>query len=151
MSRAEAAVLACTLCAWLLVLPPQPAAAQIDRDHRDSTAHSARFPEATIGISATVYADELVFDALGSASLRFTGTSIDTLRLVDISGLPETVEPGVVYRNVSLRLEFSATLDEDEILSLLLGAEPTLQNDGGTMRATPRIPDDNLRSQREER
>ncbi len=89
----------------------RPAAAQ-ERPPADTTRAAApAAPDLSIRARAT--ARTLRFDVAPEASVRVWACPLaDTVRLVDRGGLPRPVQPGVVYRDVTVSVEYAAVLSE---------------------------------------
>lgn len=78
---------------------------------------------ADISITATVSARELKFEVVPNPTVEFPGTFLrDTAWEAERENLPRPVEPGVIYRNIAVRLVISSAFpDIDRILSDALG------------------------------
>ncbi|HEX7240409.1 MAG TPA: hypothetical protein VF263_09100 [Longimicrobiaceae bacterium] len=90
----------------------RPAAAQ-ERARADSTARAAAPAAPDLSIRARATVRTLRFDVAPEASVRVWACPLaDTTRLVDRGGLPRPVQPGVVYRDVRVSVEYAAVLSE---------------------------------------
>ena len=89
----------------------RPAAAQ-ERARADSARPAApAAPDLSIRARATTRT--LRFDVQPEASVRVWACPLaDTTRLVERGGLPRPVQPGVVYRDVTVSAEYAAVLSE---------------------------------------
>lgn len=78
---------------------------------------------ADISITATVTARELKFEVVPNPTVEFPGTfSRETVWEAERENLPRPVEPGVIYRNIAVRLVISSAFpDIDRIVSDALG------------------------------
>lgn len=82
--------------------------------------------EGDVVLVANVTAEELVFEAVPDPKVEFVGgPNNKTIWEAQRFNLPDRVEPGVVYRNVGIRLKIISTLPEIErIVSEALGEIP---------------------------
>jgi hypothetical protein len=68
-----------------------------------------------VEIAASVRADELRFECKPAVTLRAYANSPATAeRLSERDNLPEEIEPGATYCNVSVRWRLAARLDDPE-------------------------------------
>lgn len=75
----------------------------------------------TVEVRAAVRASELRFEARPRATVRaWACPGVDTVH-VERNGLPDPVEPGVTYRNVSASIQVHAALAADTTLLRMLG------------------------------
>ena len=109
----------------LLISLVAPADAQSQRERRrPQTAQQppARLKaneSADISITATVSARELKFEVVPNVKVEFPGTFMrDTVWEAERENLPRPVEPGVIYRNITVRVVISSIFPElDKVVS----------------------------------
>ena len=85
-----------------------------------TTSESFENPEtAEVSITANVTAGELKFDAVLNPNVEFPGKpERATVWESDRRNLPQTVEPGVAYRNIGIRLRIASRFaDIDRIVA----------------------------------
>ncbi len=77
-------------------------------------------------ILVNLTADELKFDVVREAKVEFPGTKDrSTVWITDRQNLPETLEPGVTYRNIGIQLRISSRFrDIEQIVREALGEAP---------------------------
>ena len=100
----------------------EAAAQQIDPCPTGSTVSSDREPD--VVIRARVHADELRFETQPEVDVRLTGCAIlDTIRVTERINLPDPVEPGVTYRDVTVGVEIMGYLNVQCLLPELVQPE----------------------------
>ena len=99
---------------------PQPASKPQEKRQADSS------DKADISFTATVKARELRFEVVPNTKVEFTGTQgNDTSSKADRENLPDSVQPGVTYRDIGVRLVIRSIFpDIDRIVSEALGEKP---------------------------
>ena len=120
MTRYKVLMRRAALLIALALAPPVAALAQ-ERPERppDLPRQSSALPD--IEIKASVKARELKFEQVGNASVEFPGKPRrKTVSEFDRGNLPDPVSPGVVYRDIDVRLVITTTFDE--ILRAITGA-----------------------------
>jgi hypothetical protein len=97
--------------------PQQP-----DPSKQASNANQSS-PQPDIEISARVTIREMKFEQVGNPKVEFSGTpKRDTVWDADRANLPSQVEPGVTYKNVTVRLLITSSFaDVEQFLKQLLG------------------------------
>lgn len=72
-----------------------------------------------IAITATVWAKELKFEVVPAPTVEFSGSKPrQTVWEADRANLPNQVEPGVVYRDVGIRLRIFSRFSEIQRIAL---------------------------------
>jgi hypothetical protein len=94
------------------------------------------FPDldADLAITATVRFDSLTFETVGAPQVEFTGTLPDkTYWIAERINLPDTLEPGVTYRDGGLRLRIGVTFKgaESFLQAVRKEAERMIPKPGG--------------------
>lgn len=74
---------------------------------------------AGVSITGSVTARRVEHKTAPDVSVRLYGTPVDTLRVVERTNLPDSVKPGVVYRDVQVTFEYRSVLDTLLLDSLL--------------------------------
>jgi hypothetical protein len=107
----------------VLILLVPLAAAQTRRETRKPPAQLKANESADISITANVTARELKFEAVPNPVVEFPGTfARDTVWEAERDNLPRPVEPGVIYRNIGVRLVITSLFPEiDRVVSEALG------------------------------
>jgi hypothetical protein len=83
-------------------------------------------PSPDIELTATLHIDELRFDATGSMNVQVRAQpSGGTVLRWEHENLPEVPQPGVSYRNVTVRLTISSALGELERVGEGTSGAPT--------------------------
>jgi hypothetical protein len=96
---------------------------------------------ADISITANVKARSLVFEEVPNPKVEFFGQPArDTTWETSRENLPDSVEPGVTYRNIGVRLKITSVFrDIDRIVAEALGEVP-LTDDKPTYAETTKTP-----------
>jgi hypothetical protein len=111
--------------------------------HREPELQLERLPSdpsveaADISITGSVKARSLVFEAVPNPKVEFFGQPArDTVWEATRENLPNSVEPGVTYRNIGVRLKITSVFrDIDRIVAEALGEVP-LTDDNSTSAET---------------
>lgn len=105
----------------LLISLASSSTAQTRREQRrpqtapQPPARTSANESADISITATVTARELKFEVVANSTVDFSGTfARDTVWDAERENLPRPVEPGVIYRNISVRLVITSIFPEPE-------------------------------------
>lgn len=113
------------------------AAAQTADEQRNVTEKqdAIDLQSADVLITANVRAKELQFEAVPNPTVEFPGTKKrQTLWESDRENLPRSVEPGVTYRNIGIRLRIASRFaDIDRIVSEALG-ETLIVSEGNSSK-----------------
>ena len=71
--------------------------------------------EPDVEMAATVRAEEVRFECVPEVRMRaYSDTPASAEHVSERENLPEQVEPGVTYRNVSVRWHLAARLDDPD-------------------------------------
>ncbi|HEX5725954.1 MAG TPA: hypothetical protein VFX98_10850 [Longimicrobiaceae bacterium] len=115
--------LSAALAVLLAAAPPlaaQDAPCPAPADSAAVVDTTGRRPD--VRILGSVSARELRFESEPRARLRLTGcVAGDSVRVLERRNLPERVQPGVVYRDVFIRVEIAAFLNPECVRELLAG------------------------------
>jgi hypothetical protein len=101
-------------------------------EHREAELQLERLPPdpsveaADISITGSIKAKSLVFEAVPNPKVEFSGQPArDTVWEATRENLPNSVEPGVTYRNIGVRLKITSVFrDIDRIVAEALGEVP---------------------------
>lgn len=98
--------------------------------------------DADLAITANVTAKELRFEVVPNPKVEFTGKpERETVWESERDNLPASVQPGVTYRNIGIRLKITSIFpDIDRIVSEALGEVPTTDKLPEGEKANPPAP-----------
>ncbi|MET0751756.1 MAG: hypothetical protein ABWZ66_00150 [Pyrinomonadaceae bacterium] len=110
------------ICVLFLCLP---VSAQTTNSTTNQTTDDANAENSDIVITATVRAKELKFEIVPTPTVEFPGTKTrQTVWEADRENLPAQVEPGVVYRDIGIRLRIYSRFSEIQRIVLEALDEP---------------------------
>ncbi|HET7321271.1 MAG TPA: hypothetical protein VFI96_02170 [Longimicrobiaceae bacterium] len=115
----ECRLLYCLLPALLGVAWVSPLAAQLPGTC-SAAASADSLARPTVAIFASVHAREVRFQSEPKLSARFTGcAALDSVRVLERRNLPNPVQPGVTYRDVTVSVELLGHLHAACLLTAL--------------------------------
>jgi hypothetical protein len=122
--------------AFFLLFTSQVFAQNSNQNTSQETQTQADEKNSDLVITATVRAKELKFEIVPTPTVKFTGNPPrQTVWEADRTNLPQTVEPGVTYRDIGIRLRIYSRFAEIQRIVIEALDEPEQSN--STPTATP--------------